>query len=110
MTTRLSTRAMLALVALADLPTPTGVSFVSDHILSLALDTIADGQAWSRYLGGSTDTCVSNRTTYLNEGRIDWHGWSVQLHAYGPGPVAPTALDAVTTARLALTAGGAVAA
>jgi hypothetical protein len=104
---------MLALVALADLPTPIGVRFVYGTILSLSFDNLADGRAWSRHLGGSTDTYVNdnNGHIHLREGSVRWHGWSVNLHAFEPvsGESAPPDLDAATAARLALVAGAAVA-
>ena len=110
MTTRLSPRAMLVLVASADLPTPTGVSFINDHLLTLDFGCVADGQAWSRHLGGSTNTYVDDGYVYLSEGAIRWRGWSVGLYATDPvpgGSVAPES-DMDTATWLAVAVGGEV--
>jgi len=93
-------RVMLALITLAELPMPKDVRFhPNGEILSLTLDEIEDGQAWSRYLGGASDTYVYHGTRYLNEGQIVWHGWSVHVHASADA-VADAALDDHTTGRL----------
>jgi hypothetical protein len=86
-------RELLELVALASLPTPTSVQWY-DGILSLFFATVSDGQAWSRHLGGQTDTYVRDGHRCLDEGRIRWHGWSVQLHARDKVPPAEPAGDA----------------
>ncbi|MBT8225450.1 MAG: hypothetical protein HKP61_21930 [Dactylosporangium sp.] len=93
-------RAMLAAVALADLPTPADIRF-SKPILALTFDAIAQGQAWSRHLSGCTDTRVYPGGVYLNEGRITWRGWSVHLLAWEDAPRPPASLPADTRARLA---------
>lgn len=90
-------REMLVLiVAAAQLPTPTQISFqgagVGDlgrSILALRFRSIAEGQAWSRYLGGRTTTrpSATGGHVWLDEGVIRWHGWSVQLHAYDDMPL-----------------------
>lgn len=103
-TERRDPRAMLAEIALAsELPVPEVIYLYSDSgILALNLATLADGRAWSRHLGGSTDSYLNghNGRRYLDEGRIRWHGWSVQLHASEPSCVdVPLAED--TAARLA---------
>jgi hypothetical protein len=108
-------REMAALVVLAcDLPMPVRISFqgtgtgeAGTSIMSMSLRTVAEGQAWSRHLGGRTDTYVSAGTgrTWLDEGLIKWHGWSVQLHAsddLNPGQ----SLDPATAAGLEAIAGG----
>ena len=93
-------RAMLALITLAELPIPKGVTFYGDSgILSMDFDNVADGQVWSSYLGGRTDTYVSNGTVFLSEGVIRWRGWSVQLHA-NEDHTPNGELDDDTTARL----------
>jgi hypothetical protein len=109
-------REMTALVVLAsDLPMPVRLSFQGKgigesgtSIMSMSLRTVAEGQAWSRHLGGRTDTYVSANTgrTWLDEGVIKWHGWSVHLDASDdPIPVQP--LDPATAAGVAVIAGGA---
>jgi hypothetical protein len=106
---------MLALVVLAtDLPMPERITFQGEgigepgaSIMSLSFSRIEPGKAWSRYLGGCTDT-YHNRdgNTYLREGVIEWHGWSLHLHACEP--TSPdTDLDQETAIRLAELAGGA---
>lgn len=96
-----SRRAMVALVALADLPMPQAIRFVGD-ILSLDVDAVAEGQAWSQFLGGETDTYIhDDGRRYLREGTIRWHGWSVQIHASDPPSVAGGGeLDPETVAAL----------
>ncbi len=107
-TERKAPRAMLALIALAtNLPVPKRISFhPSGVILSLDFDGVTDRQAWSAHLGGSTDTYVNrhNGRRYVDEGVIDWHGWSVQIHASDErSPDTP--LDADATATLMALAG-----
>jgi hypothetical protein len=97
-------RVMLALIALAtDLPVPGRIGFIDD-ILAMSFDRLVDGQAWSAHLGGKTETCAHKGQRYLNEGMINWHGWSVQLNAHEPA-LTGGQLDADTTARLAALAG-----
>lgn len=96
-------RAMLAEIALAtDMPVPDRIGFYPSGILGLDLPTIAEGQTWSRHLGGKTDTYlnVHDGRRYLDEGFITWHGWKVSLHASEPGPQAEP-LAEETAARLA---------
>jgi hypothetical protein len=93
-------RAMLALIALAALPMPDAVRFhPNGEILSLSFERIADGQAWSSHLGGSTDTYVYNGQTFLNEGVIRWRGWSVHLLA-AEAHTPDAALDEDTAGQL----------
>jgi len=78
---------MLGLIAVADLPMPTGIRIMAgEGILALTCQSLADGMAWSARLGGSTSTYVnSNGNRYLAaDRRIDWHGWSVHIHAHEP--------------------------
>jgi hypothetical protein len=109
-------REMTALVVLAcQLPMPVRISFqgtgigeAGTAIMAMSLRTVAEGQAWSRHLGGRTDTHVSatSSRTWLDEGVIKWHGWSVHLEASDEAiPEQP--LDAVTAADLADIAWGA---
>ena len=109
-------RHMLALVALADqLPMPRLISFqgqgagkAGTSIMGMSFDSVAAGQAWSRYLGGKTDTHTHTDSgrTYLREGSIAWHGWHVQLQA--SDDAAPdTQLDEGITAQLVAIAAGA---
>jgi hypothetical protein len=109
-------REMVALVVLAcHLPMPVRIAFQGKgtgesgiSILSLSFRTVAEGQAWSRHLGGRANTRVSADTgrTWLDEGVIKWHGWHVQLHA-SDDPVPGQPLNPATTADLAAIAGGA---
>jgi len=97
-------RAMLALIALTELPLPKTVAFhPNGKILSLTFERLAPGQAWSAHLGGQTET-YDNRDghRYLNEGLIKWHGWTVQLHASEPIDSEPvdSPLSPDVTARL----------
>lgn len=105
-TGRTEPRAMLARIALADLPMPKHIHFyASSSILSLDLESVTDGQAWSRHLGGETGTYVNkDGRTYLSEGVIRWHGWSVQLHA-SDDRAPDVVLDDTTTAKLLALAG-----
>jgi len=107
---------MVALVVLAasDLPMPVRIAFQGKgtgepgaSIMALFLRSVAEGQAWSRHLGGRTDTHVSadGHRVWLDEGVIRWHGWSVHLHA-GDDVPATTPLDPSTAAELATIAGG----
>jgi hypothetical protein len=108
---------MLALVVLADhLPMPRQISFQGwgtgedgRSIMSMAFATIERAQAWSRHLGGRTDTYTSATTgrIYLDEGVIRWHGWSVQLHASNDPPLPGNPLDPATTTQVAAVVGGA---
>jgi hypothetical protein len=97
-------RAMLALIALTDLPMPTRISFHPDgEILGLSFERLAAGIAWSSFLGGRTDTYENpDGRRYLDEGLITWHGWDVQLHAYEPIDADPvdTPLPEDVTERL----------
>lgn len=79
-------RSMLALIALAEgLPAPQRIDFhPNGKILSLTFEHLAGGIAWSAYLGGRTDTREHDGRRWLDEGVIDWHGWSMQLHASSP--------------------------
>lgn len=104
---RLPPRRMLALIALADLPTPESVAFYSETGLALSFGRLADGQAWSRFLEGSTGTYTYNGRVVLDEGRITWHGWRVQLHAVEDLPPVPAFLDEDLAARLTSVVGGA---
>src|SRR5262249_5260716 len=101
-------RAMLALITLAALPVPNAVRFYPDNnILSLNLDCVADGQAWSRHLGGKTDSYLNtDGRAYLDEGVITWHGWSVHQQARAAA-AADVAFDADATARLTEVGGSA---
>jgi hypothetical protein len=105
--TRADERVMLALIALAELPTPSAIRFISGDdgpaILSLQMKDLAAGLAWSAVLGGTSDTYVNDGRRYLNEGIIRWRGWRVNLHASEPERGTGTPLDSDTTA--ALTAG-----
>jgi hypothetical protein len=107
-------REMVALVVLANhLPMPIRITFQGNgtgesgiSILSLSFRTVADGQAWSRHLGGRTDTRVNDDgRIYLDEGLITWHGWHVQLHA-SDDPVPGEPLAPAIAAELAAIAGG----
>jgi hypothetical protein len=109
-------REMVALVVLvaADLPMPVRITFQGKgtgepgtSIMVLSFRSIAEGQAWSRHLGGRTDTHLSadGRRVWLDEGLIKWHGWSVQLHASDDVP-ATQPLDRTMAAELATVAGG----
>jgi hypothetical protein len=75
-------RAMLALIALADAPVPKGISlYVDQYHLHLDPHTIADGEAWVRYLHGVPSTYVgADSKTFLSYGPLMWHGWQVSLH------------------------------
>jgi hypothetical protein len=85
-------RYLVALVVQAeDLPMPTRIAFLGEgvgesgtSIMCLSFRSVAEGQAWSRYLGGRTDAYVSAETSlaFLDHGVIRWHGWSVILDAY----------------------------
>jgi hypothetical protein len=109
-------REMVALVVLANhLPMPVRIAFQGKgtgesgiSILSLSFRSVAEGQAWSRHLGGRTDTrvCADSGRTWLDEGVIKWHGWRVQLHA-SDDPVRGEPLEPTTAAELAVVAGGA---
>jgi hypothetical protein len=100
-----SRREVLAFIALQDLPMPRETRF-QGHILALRLDSVADGQAWSRFLGGETTTYVNtDGRTYLDEGVIKWRGFSVLLHASDKAAV-NSELDEDTTAALREIAGG----
>jgi hypothetical protein len=109
-------REMVALVVLAcHLPMPVRITFQGKgtgesgiSILSLSFRSVAEGQAWSRHLGGRADTrvCADTGRTWLDEGVITWHGWHVQLHA-SDDPVRGQPLDPTTAADLAIVAGGA---
>jgi hypothetical protein len=109
-----SAREMTARVVLAaDLPMPVRISFQGEgvaepgtSIMCLSLRTVAHGQAWSRYLGGRTDTYVHTGRVFLDEGRITWHGWTVHLLAVD-GLSADPALDPATITALAASTGGA---
>jgi hypothetical protein len=107
-------REVTALVVLAcQLPMPVRISFQGTgtgesgtSIMSMSFRTVAEGQAWSRHLGGRTDTRVNDDgRIYLDEGVIKWHGWHVQLHA-SDDPVSGQPLNPATTAALAVIAGG----
>lgn len=107
-TERRAPRAMVALIVLAtELPMPLGIRFQGEgigepgtSILGMDFDRVSDGQAWSRYLGGQTDTYRhTDGNTYLCEGPIRWHGWSVQLCA-SERPMPDGELDQDTTTRL----------
>ena len=109
-------REMLALVVLAEhLPMPRQISFQGwgtgedgRSIMCMSFPTVAQAQAWSRHLGGRTDTHVSaSGRVYLDEGVIRWHGWSVQLHASDDPPLAGNPLDPAMTASVAAVVGGA---
>jgi hypothetical protein len=111
-----SVREMVALVVLADhLPMPIRIAFQGkgvgepgSSILALSVASVAQGQAWSRHLGGRTDTYVNAKTgqTWLDEGVIVWHGWHVQLQAWDEStPVTP--LNSTVSAKLTAIAGGA---
>src|SRR5688500_9415736 len=73
---RRSARAMVAAIALAaGVPMPTGVRFYGGPEaagVSLSFDRLADGQAWSTFLGGQTDTYVYQDRRYLHAGVIRW--------------------------------------
>jgi hypothetical protein len=78
---RAEPRVVLAHIALATaLPVPRDVTFYP-HGLSLGFTRLADGQAWSEYLGGTTDTYVNEGRRYLRSAVYRWHDWSVQLFA-----------------------------
>lgn len=109
---RKSPRAMLAAIALVDhLPMPDRFGFLVDEtgdtaILSLSFrgDRLADGQHWAALLGGRVDTYVgTDGRSYLDGGRMMWHGWSVQVYASAPPPERPAgpSLDAATRDMLA---------
>lgn len=108
-------REIAALVVLAcHLPMPVRIAFqgkgIGDSgtsIMSMSFRSVAEGQAWSRHLGGQTDTYLNtDGRTYLSEGAITWHGWSVNLHASDNMPPAQP-LDPTIAADLAVIAGGA---
>jgi hypothetical protein len=108
-------REMVALVVLANhLPMPVRITFQGKgtgesgiSILSLSFRSVADGQAWSRHLGGRADTHVNDDgRIYLDEGLITWHGWHVQLHA-SDDPVSGEPLAPAVAAELVAIAGGA---
>jgi len=96
-----SPRVMVALIALAgELPVPGSITFYADAgILALSFDAVADGLAWSGFLGGQAAPYVRNGTRYLgDQGVLLWRGWSVLLHASEAST--DTALDAGITGRL----------
>ncbi len=97
---RYSRRKMLAAIALTDLPAPVTVRFDDESpLLVLSLDNIAEGRAWMAELGGIDQSFNSEGQVHLSHSRIDWHGWSVHIHANEPmSAVEP--LDADTAAKL----------
>lgn len=101
---RSTRRQILATVALTDLPAPHVVTFDDDHhILSLSLDTIADGTAWAKLLGGRVKGAAehSGQRWLRTDGIIVWHGWTVQLTAHEPVEPATEPLDDATVGQLA---------
>jgi len=110
--TRRQILALLALRALADLPTPQRVSFIEDQITAfeplpkvrLRFERIADGVAWAEHYKVKYRTYVQDGETCLLEERIVESGWVLSLIA--GEPVDPP-LDEDTRARLAAVTGGA---
>ncbi|WP_157239579.1 hypothetical protein [Catenuloplanes japonicus] len=98
-------RVMLARISLmAELPMPRSIRFHGDigsGVLALTFDRIADGQAWSAYLGGQAGSEVTDGVRYLKASWITWGGWQLHLNASEPVSI-DTALDQATTERLHL--------
>jgi hypothetical protein len=95
-------RKMLALIALADLPTPNSIVIDHEHgILNISLGTLGEGEAWVTHLGGRVATpAVHDGRRWLRGQMPHWHGWFVALTACEDVATADP-LDADTAAALA---------
>lgn len=89
---RWSARQVLVEIVRIELPVPTSIRVYQDlGIVALGFERLAPGVAWSRHLGGRTDTrSGADGRVFLDEGVIVWHGWRVQVLANELAPVTVT--------------------
>jgi hypothetical protein len=108
-TTKVTRRQLLALIALADLPTPKNIQFyASKHdfhrgeFVGLDLDTVADALVWASALGVTLSPREFERDgtpwRSVYECVDEWHGWYVALSANEPIAPVENLDDATRTA------------
>lgn len=106
----LSRRAVLAFIALADLPMPKEVQFrrpwADGRIaLTVEFDDSTTMLAWLELWGGSREkvrppTPVRDGELLAWTGYADWGGYSIMLSADDPAPAVDAALDDTTRQQL----------
>lgn len=118
---RITRRQALALIALADAPTPNDIRFRSDNTkISIDLDRLTDVLAWAKVFGiapalaeaslrESTLTHWKDSTGRAMIGTwlaCDWRGWRVTIDADEPADGNVEPIDDDTRAQLVAVAGG----
>jgi hypothetical protein len=83
---RVSTRAMLAHVALApDLPMPKDIYFY-DGTMHLGFELLSSASAWCEFLGGTEEAPGVHKGNryFRHDYKTKWHGWQIDLSAREP--------------------------